>query len=136
MLRYLIPLFLCAACADVPRSAFRAPWVRFVDGGGMAGAFDSSRLVERGDTVQVWLRFGYPEPQRLLHDTTRTFSFTEIHLQVQCTSAQVRELRMLLRDSVEDSLGGYTDPAPTWRHFTAHELREKVLARLCLKLDG
>jgi hypothetical protein len=129
-------LFVVLACGgSEPRYArFDAPWTRFVAGDGMAGAYDASRLVTRGDTVVVWMRFQYAAPQPVPGDPARTFSVTEVHQAVRCGPALTSDRRMLLRDSVGDSVAGYTPPARRWVPFVEHGLSDRVLVRLCRAL--
>jgi hypothetical protein len=132
-------LLAALACrgAEPPYAQFSPPWTRFIDAdnaAGMAGAYDTSRLAVRGDTVLVWMRFQYAAPQPIPGDSARTFSVTEIRQAVRCAPGLTSDVRMLLRNAAGDSLDGYTPPSPRWVPFAEHALSERVLVRLCRAL--
>ena len=133
-----VAILACAA-SEPAYARFTAPWARFIDPGNaedMTGAYDTSRLVVQGDTVEVWMRFQYANPQPFPGDAARTFSVLETHQVVRCAAGQTSDIRMLLRDAADDSVGGYTTPSPRWIPFTEHGLSDRVLIRLCRAVPG
>jgi hypothetical protein len=122
----------CAQGAGPP--GFAAPWVSFVSNERMAGAFDPTRLARRGDTVDVWLRFHYAEPQPFPRNPKRFYHAMDVHQTVHCESGRTRDIRMLVLGAAADSVAGYTPPTPLWVSIPEHALSERVLARLCTAL--
>ena len=119
------------ACRPSGAERFARPWTPFLNGEGIYGAYDAERLRRRGDTVDVWLRFQYDEPQSMPGDAGRTFVVTEVAQTLHCPSARTRDVRMLVRGAAGDSLSGFTAPAPQWLAFAEHPLTDQVLVRLC-----
>lgn len=75
---------------DAPYDRFATPWIPFLRGHALDGAYDSSRLVSHGDEVDVWLRFQYEKPQSVGNPPTQ-FSSMEMHESVRCATQQVRD---------------------------------------------
>ena len=118
-----------------PAAQFPEPWTGFFRNHLVATAFDSSRLIWRTDTADVWLRSQYDEPQRSPNDSTQTFTAMDRHLLVHCSSQNARDVRMLMRDAAGDSVNGYTYPAARYVPFREHAF-PTLLKDLCTSLPS
>ena len=114
---------------------FHPPWKRYITTFDMAGAYDTSRIRVGDDEIQVWLRFRYSHPMSAGRPPV-SYSIVEVRESLRCKAGEARNELLVARDSMDDSIDGYTVPTPRWQTFDSAGLGASTLAPLCQKLGA
>ena len=137
---WLVPLLVLgvASCAESQSRATAErppPWVEFLDGEGIRGWFDTSRVAgSRTGAVDVTLSIDYASVMGLDDDSTVKYTRMDWPLALDCGGRKVQERGMVLFDATGREIRRWTpETAEPWVSIDEHP-GKKPLFWACRRL--
>ncbi|HJU74193.1 MAG TPA: hypothetical protein VJ717_10645 [Gemmatimonadaceae bacterium] len=113
--------FSCAESGSHATPVRPAPWVHFMDGEGITGWLDSSRVMgDRTGPVDVILSIDYADVRKLTDDTLK-YTRMDWPLTLDCAGRRVQERGMALFDTAGREISRWTPKtAEPWLPMDGH----------------